>query len=51
MYVKTNWENDNLPAINAENLNNMEEGIKAAHDLIEGIVEEINKIKTDLEKR
>lgn len=31
-YTKTNWENGATPAINAENLNHMEQGIYAAHE-------------------
>lgn len=31
-YSKTTWVNDTTPAINADNLNNMEDGIEAAHD-------------------
>ena len=34
-YNKTIWVNDNLPAINAENLNNMEEGIERANNFID----------------
>lgn len=30
-YIKTNWVNDGVPAINATNLNNIEEGIYQAH--------------------
>ena len=30
-YEKTTWVNDSKPAINAENLNKIEEGIAAAH--------------------
>lgn len=33
-YNRTNWVNDSLPAINAGNLNNMEEGIEEAHNNI-----------------
>lgn len=32
MYEKTNWVNDSLPAINAEKLNKIEQGIYEAHD-------------------
>lgn len=39
-YTKTNWVNDGVPAINATNLNNIEEGIYQAH-------EEIEKIKSE----
>ena len=31
-YVPTVWANDKAPAINADNLNHMEQGIKDAHD-------------------
>ena len=31
-YTKTTWVNDTTPAINATNLNNMEDGIADAHD-------------------
>ncbi len=34
-YSKTNWLNDSLPAINAQNLNNIENGIKNNDDVIE----------------
>ena len=33
-YVKTNWTNDAAPAINATNLNHIEQGIFDAHDLL-----------------
>lgn len=31
-YTKTNWQNNQAPAINAANLNKMEDGIEEAHD-------------------
>lgn len=31
-YTKHTWTNDELPALNGDNLNNMEQGIKEAHD-------------------
>lgn len=31
-YTKTQWVNDTTPAINANNLNKIEDGIKQAHD-------------------
>lgn len=31
-YVKTVWANDKAPAINAANLDHIEQGIKDAHD-------------------
>ena len=33
-YNRTLWVNDQLPAINAENLNNIEKGIEDAHNFI-----------------
>lgn len=32
-YSKTSWINNQLPAINAENLNKIEQGIADAHEL------------------
>lgn len=37
-YVKTNWVNDNPPAINAANLNKIEQGIYEAHQMAGGEV-------------
>lgn len=36
-YTRTNWINDQLPAINAENLNNIEKGIEDAHNFISNL--------------
>ena len=36
-YIKTEWKNDSVPAINATNLNKIEEGIYQAHQNIENI--------------
>ena len=33
-YTKTTWVNDSKPAINAANLNKIEEGIAAAHAIV-----------------
>lgn len=33
-YTKTVWVNDNLPAVNATNLNKIEQGIFDAHDML-----------------
>lgn len=33
-YTKTAWVNDSKPAISAENLNKIEEGIAAAHAIV-----------------
>ena len=33
-YTKTKWVNDSKPAINAANLNKIEEGIAAAHAIV-----------------
>lgn len=40
-YVKTNWQNDQAPAINATNLNKIETGIYDNDSLITGIFEMI----------
>lgn len=45
-YVKTNWQNDQAPAINATNLNKIETGIYDNDSLITGIFEMIG-IDTD----
>ena len=39
-YAKTNWVNEREPAINAENLNKIEEGIYQAH---EGLNQKVEK--------
>ena len=36
-YNRTLWVNDQLPAINAENLNNIEKGIEDAHNFINNL--------------
>lgn len=46
-YTKTNWSNDNAPAINEENLNKIEDGIFDAHtknDEQDNKINEINSI-------
>lgn len=45
VYVPTEWVNDQVPAINATNLNHIEEGIKTAHEEIESIVDGSTIIK------
>lgn len=41
-YTKTTWVNDSLPAINAENLNKIEDGVKQAVDGVENLKYYIN---------
>lgn len=41
-YSKTTWNNNAPPAINADNLNNMESGIEAAYNMGSGIAYEYN---------
>lgn len=41
-YSKTTWANDSTPAINAANLNKMEQGIYEAHEALEGKVDSVN---------
>lgn len=36
-YQNTEWHNDRAPALNSQNLNNMEGGIKAACDLLDAL--------------
>lgn len=36
-YTKTNWVNDSAPAINADNLNKIEQGIKSCADELDGM--------------
>lgn len=38
-YNKTIWVNDNLPAINAENLNNIENGVESAKNVTDNILQ------------
>lgn len=47
-YSKTNWNNLAAPAINAENLNKIEQGIADAHEDIDGKSQEISDIKDDI---
>lgn len=58
-YTKTKWVNDKTPAINATNLNNIENGIEEAHNSIgnlsllntenkDNLVNAINEINTNL---
>lgn len=47
-YIKTNWVNGQTPAINADNLNKIETGIKGAHDGIDNILGTIAPIGTIL---
>lgn len=42
-YTKTTWVNDSTPAINADNLNKIEQGIKDAHDGIEDLQEDVQE--------
>lgn len=46
-YQKTVWVNDSLPAINAENLNKIEEGIEANETLINSLHDPRGFIKDD----
>ena len=41
-YNKTTWANDSTPAINAANLNKMEQGIYEAHEALESKVDSVN---------
>lgn len=41
-YSKTTWANDSTPAINATNLNKMEQGIYEAHEALEDKVDKVN---------
>ena len=43
-YTKTNWKNNGGPAINATNLNKMEDGILAAKEDIDNINKQIEEI-------
>lgn len=44
-YTKTNWNNDTAPAINEDNLNKIENGIYDAHQDIDNLNNDFNKIK------
>lgn len=46
MYERTNWVNDNAPALSAENLNKMEDGIYSANEQADENKVEVNKLKT-----
>lgn len=43
-YIKTNWTNNQPPAINATNLNKIEQGIYDAHENINILLEKITKL-------
>lgn len=38
-YMKTNWVNGQAPAINADNLNKIEQGIEDAHEAIDQLID------------
>ena len=45
-YNPTVWVNNQAPALNATNLNKMEQGIKAAHDMVEAVDAAFNAHKS-----
>lgn len=48
-YTKTVWRNNQAPAINADNLNHIEQGIKSAHDQIAINTSDIETLTTQVQ--
>lgn len=46
-YTKTNWSNNVAPALNATNLNKIEQGIYDAHDKLDGITDTVTDVVFD----
>ena len=47
-YVKTVWVDDNTPALNAANLNHIEDGVAAATEAVQALEETMPKEAEDL---
>ena len=48
-YTKTTWRNNQAPAINADNLNHMEQGIESAHNQIDVNTSNIESLTTQVQ--
>ena len=48
-YTKTTWRNNQAPAINADNLNHMEQGIESAHNQIGVNTSNIESLTTQVQ--
>lgn len=48
-YTKTTWRNNQAPAINADNLNHMEQGIESAHNQIDVNTSNIGSLTTQVQ--
>lgn len=48
-YTKTTWVNNQAPAINADNLNHMEQGIESAHNQIDINTSDIDSLETQVQ--
>lgn len=50
-YTKTTWANGTAPALNATNLNNMEDGIEAACNGVDQLAEDVDSVEQTVQQQ